>query len=129
VAVVQGAPLTHRVPPPRQSDVLLPERNRDAGCYLVPTAARATPRTCPRAASGWAQRGQVLSADDAQQVKTRQAPTTCARRQPCRLAAGAAPATAIYVSPPAEGHAQSRGELRAADAAIAADGWTRLPRR
>jgi len=40
------------------------------------------------------------------------------------------PASAIYAeSAPAEGHAQSRGELRAADAAIAADYWDgRLPR-
>jgi len=135
VAVVQGAPLTNGYQLPRQSNtfyylsgietpgayLLLDGRSRRAVLYLPPRNER-----LERA------EGKVLSAEDADRVKgltgADDVLSTAALTE--RWPVGDGNAQAIYAeSAPAEGHAQSRGELRAADAAIAADYWDgRLPR-
>jgi Xaa-Pro aminopeptidase len=135
VAVVQGAPLTNGFQLPRQSNtfyylsgietpgsyLLLDGRSRRAVLHLPPRNAR-----LERA------EGKVLSAEDADQVKALtgvdEVRSTAAMAD--RWPLGETPARAIYVEfAPAEGYAQSRGELQAADAAIAADSWDgALPR-
>jgi Xaa-Pro aminopeptidase len=135
VAVAQGAPLTNGFQLPRQSNTFYYLSGIETpGSYLVldGRSRRATLYLPPRNERLERSEGKVLSADDAQQVKTLtgaddvRSTATMADGWPL----GGAPAAAIYVeSAPAEGHAQSRGELRAADAAIAADGWDgALPR-
>jgi Xaa-Pro aminopeptidase len=134
VAVVQGASLTNGYQLPRQSNTFyylcgvetpgsylrLDGRARKATLYLPPRNER-----LERA------EGKVLSADDAllakrltgaDEVRSSEQMTAA---WPLDGARGA-----IYVeTAPAEGYAQSRGELRQADAAIAADFWDgRLPR-
>ncbi|HEY2942510.1 MAG TPA: aminopeptidase P N-terminal domain-containing protein [Vicinamibacteria bacterium] len=135
VAVVQGAPLTNGYQLPRQSNtfyylcgietpgsyLLLDARSRRAVLHLPQRNER-----LERA------EGKVLSADDADRVRgltgVDEVRSTVAMAD--RWPLGDGQAAAIYVeSVPAEGHAQSRGELQAADAAIAADYWDgRLPR-
>jgi Xaa-Pro aminopeptidase len=135
VAAVQGAPLTNGYQLPRQSNtfyylsgietpgsyLLLDGRSRRAVLYLPPRNER-----LERA------EGKVLSAEDADRVKALtgadEVLSTAALAD--RWPAGDGGAKAIYAeSAPAEGYAQSRGELTAADAAIAADYWDgRLPR-
>ncbi len=135
VAVVQGAPLTNGFQLPRQSNtfyylsgietpgsyLLLDGRSHRAILYLPPRNER-----LERA------EGKVLSAEDADRVKTLTGAddvlSTAALTD--RWPVGDGNAKAIYVeTAPAEGYAQSRGELKAADAAIAADYWDgRLPR-
>jgi Xaa-Pro aminopeptidase len=135
VAVVQGAPLTNGFQLPRQSNTFYYLSGIETpGSYLVldGRSRRATLYLPPRNERLERSEGKVLSADDAQQVKTLTGAddvrSTAAMAEAWPL--GAAAATTIYVeSAPAEGHAQSRGELRAADAAIAADSWDgALPR-
>ena len=135
VAVVQGAPLTNGFQLPRQANtfyyltgietpgsyLLLDGRSRRAVLHLPPRNAR-----LERA------EGKVLSAEDADLVKkltgADEVRSTAAMSEGWPLLDGKA--AAIYAeSAPAEGYAQSRGELKAADAAIAADYWDgRLPR-
>ena len=135
VAVVQGAPLTNGYQLPRQSNsfyylcgietpgayLLLDGRTRRAVLHLPPRNER-----LERA------EGKVLAAEDADRVRSLtgvdEVRSTDAMTD--RWPLGDAPTLAVYVeSAPAEGYAQSRGELRAADAAIAADPWDgRLPR-
>ena len=135
VAAVQGAPLTNGYQLPRQSNtfyylsgietpgsyLLLDGRSRRAVLYLPPRDER-----LERA------EGKVLSAEDGDRVKalTGAAEVLSTAALTERWPVGDGNATAIYAeSAPAEGHAQSRGELKAADAAIAADYWDgRLPR-
>jgi Xaa-Pro aminopeptidase len=136
VAVVQGVSLTSGFQLPRQSNTFyylsgvetpgaylrLDGRSRRVTLYLPPRNARLEQAE-----------GKVLSADDAELAK-RLTGVDDARSTESMTAAwpldGARGAIAIDVeTAPAEGYAQSRGELRAADAAIAADFWDgRLPR-
>lgn len=136
VAVVQGMPLTNGYQLPRQSNtfyylcgietpgsyLLLDGRSRRAVLHLPQRNER-----LERA------EGKVLSAEDAERVKALtgvdEVLSTAAMAD--RWPLGEGRAGAIYVeSAPAEGHAQSRGELQAADAAIAADYWDGgLPRQ
>ena len=135
VAVAQGAPLTNGFQLPRQSNTFYYLSGIETpGSYLVldGRARRATLYLPPRNERLERSEGKVLSADDAERVKALTGAddvrSTAAMADGWPL--GGAPAAAIYVeSAPAEGYAQSRGELRAADAAIAADAWDgALPR-
>jgi Xaa-Pro aminopeptidase len=141
VAVVQGAPLTNGYQLPRQSNsfyylcgvetpnsyLLLDGRTREVTLYLPPRNER-----LERA------EGKLLSADDAELAKrlvgADEVKSTDAMLASWPLGASAprdrrTSATIYAEFEPAEGHAQSRGELRASDAAIAGDFWDgRLPR-
>jgi Xaa-Pro aminopeptidase len=129
VAVVQGAPLTNGYQVPRQSNsfyylcgvetpnayLLLDGRSHKVTLYLPPRNERLE-----------RSEGKVLSADDAELARrltgVDDVRSTDAMRDGFPL--GAAAAAAIYAEfAPAEGYAQNRGELQAADAAIAADSW------
>jgi Xaa-Pro aminopeptidase len=135
VAVVQGAPLTNGYQVPRQSNsfyylsgvetpnayLVLDGRSRKVILYLPPRNERLE-----------RSEGKVLSADDDELARrltgVDEVRSTDAMRDNWPL--GRDPAAAIYAEfAPAEGYAQNRGELQAADAAIAADPWDgRLPR-
>jgi len=135
VAVVQGAPLTNGYQVPRQSNsfyylsgvetpssyLLLDGRTHKVVLYLPPRNERLE-----------RSEGKVLSADDADLARrligVDEVRSTEAMRDDWPL--GRDPASAIYAEfAPAEGYAQNRGELQAADVAIAADSWDgRLPR-
>jgi Xaa-Pro aminopeptidase len=129
VAVVQGINLTNGFIVPRQTNVfyyltgietpgaylLLDGRDRTATLYLPPRNERLE-----------RSEGKVLSADDAQQVRTlvgvdRVLSTDELRGTwPPELARN----VAIYAQfTPAEGQGQSRYELQQANAAVAADPW------
>jgi Xaa-Pro aminopeptidase len=134
VAVVQGAPLADGFELPRQSNtfyyltgvetpgaaLMLDGRTRQATLYLPPRNERLE-----------RSEGKVLSAEDAElgrrltgadQVKS------TAEMGPA-WPAGDAKVELYAETAPAEGHAQSRYELKAAATAIAADPWDgRLPR-
>ncbi len=134
VAVAQGAPLTNGFLVPRQSNtfyylcgvetpgsyLLLDGRTRRVTLYLPPRNERLE-----------RSEGKVLSADDADVVRRL---TGVDEVRPVTEMGTAWPAgdakVAIYAEhAPAEGYAQSRYELQAADSAIAADPWDgRLPR-
>lgn len=134
VAVVQGVSLTNGFQLPRQSNTFyylsgvetpgaylrLDGRSRKVTLYLPPRNER-----LERA------EGKVLSADDGELAK-RLTGADEVRSTDTMSAAWPldGPRGVIYVeTAPAEGYAQSRGELRAADAAVAADFWDgRLPR-
>jgi Xaa-Pro aminopeptidase len=134
VAVAQGVPLTNGFQVPRQSNtfyylcgietpgayLLLDGRTRRVTLYL-PSRNERLERS----------EGKVLSADDAELVRR------LSGADDVRAVADMGPAwpagdakVAIWAEhAPAEGHAQSRYELKAADTAIAADPWDgRLPR-
>jgi Xaa-Pro aminopeptidase len=134
VAVAQGAPLTNGFQLPRQSNtfyylcgietpgayLLLDGRTRRVTLYLPPRNERLE-----------RSEGKVLSAEDAELVRRLvgvddvRAVTEMETSWP----AGDAKVDIYAETAPAEGYAQSRYELRAADAAIAADPWDgRLPR-
>jgi Xaa-Pro aminopeptidase len=133
-AVVQGAPLANGFQVPRQSNtfyylcgietpgayLLLDGRTRRVTLYL-PSRNERLERS----------EGKVLSADDADLVRRL---TGVDDVRPVADMGPAWPAgdakLAIWAEhAPAEGHAQSRHELQAADTAIAADPWDgRLPR-
>lgn len=134
VAVVQGAPLTSGFQFPRQSNslyylsgietpgayLLLDGRTRQATLYLPPRNERLE-----------RSEGKVLSADDAEQVRrlTGADHVRSAAEMGMAWPAGEARLEIFAETVPAEGHAESRHELRAADTAIAADPWDgRLPR-
>jgi Xaa-Pro aminopeptidase len=136
VAVVQGVSLTSGFVVPRQSNtfyylcgietpgayLLLDGRSRKVTLFLPPRDERLERNE-----------GKVLSAADADEVRTLtgvdQVMETGAMTQR-DWPVGAGRAAAVYAEfTPAEGHAQSRVELVAADAAIAADYWDgRTPR-
>ena len=134
VAVAQGAPLTNGFQVPRQSNtfyylcgietpgatLLLDGRTRRVTLYL-PARNERRERS----------EGKVLSADDAELVRRL---TGVDDVRPLTDMGTSWPAgdakVAIWAEhAPAEGYAQSRYELKAADTAIAADPWDgRLPR-
>jgi Xaa-Pro aminopeptidase len=135
VAVVQGVPLTNGYQLPRQSNSLyylsgietphaylrLDGRDRRVTLYLPPRNERLE-----------RSEGKVLSAYDAELVKklvgVDDVRSTAAMDALWPLGEGK-PAAIYAESAPAEGYAQSRGELVAADTAIANDFWDgRLPR-
>ena len=135
VAVVGGAPLTNGYQLPRQSNTFYYLSGIETpGAYLLldGRSRRAVLHLPPRNERLERAEGKVLSAEDADRVKALtgvdEVRSTAAMSERWPLEDG--PASAVYAeSAPAEGYAQSRGELRAADAAIAADYWDgRLPR-
>ena len=135
VAVVAGAPLTNGFQLPRQSNSFYYLSGIETpGAYLVldGRSRRAVLHLPPRNERLERAEGKVLSAEDVDQVKrltgVDDVRSTGAMSE--RWPLDEVDASAIYAeSAPAEGYAQSRGELRAADAAIAADYWDgRLPR-
>ena len=136
VAVVQGAPSTNGFQLPRQSNsfyylcgvetpgayLRLDARTRKVALYLPPRNER-----LERA------EGKVLSAADAELGRrlTGVDEVLSTEAMDASWPLGEARGVALFAeSAPAEGHAQSRGELLSADAAIAADPWDgRLPRQ
>jgi Xaa-Pro aminopeptidase len=135
VAVVAGAPLTNGYQLPRQSNTLYYLSGIETpGAYLLldGRARRAVLHLPPRNERLERAEGKVLSAEDGDRVRALtgvdEVRSTLVMSERWPLEDGQA--SAIYAeSAPAEGYAQSRGELRAADAAIAADYWDgRLPR-
>ena len=134
VAVAQGAPLTNGFQLPRQSNSFYYLCGIETpGAYLLldGRARRVTLYLPPRNERLERSEGKVLSADDAEVVRRL---TGVDEVRPVTEMGSAWPAgdakVAIYAEhAPAEGHAQSRYELKAADSAIAADPWDgRLPR-
>jgi Xaa-Pro aminopeptidase len=134
VAVAQGAPLTNGFQVPRQSNtfyylcgietpgatILLDGRSRRVTLYLPPRNERLE-----------RSEGKVLSADDAELVRRLTGVDDVRPLADMGTAWPAADAKlAIWAEhAPAEGYAQSRYEMKAADTAIAADPWDgRLPR-
>lgn len=137
VAVLQGVSLTPGFTMPRQTNefyylcgietphsyLLLDGRRRQAVLYLPPRN--------PRLESA---EGKVLSAEDAAFVKTLTGAgevlsTEALRDDWLGKLPGGAPRVIYALYSPAEGNAQSRYELLAANAAIASDPWDgRLPR-
>jgi Xaa-Pro aminopeptidase len=137
VAVVQGVSLTSGFTVPRQSNefyylsgietphsyLLLDGRRRQVTLYLPPRNARLE-----------SAEGKVLSAEDAALVKTLTGAGDVLSAEALRddwlaKTAGGAPRVIYALFTPAEGNAQSRHELLAANAAIASDPWDgRLPR-
>lgn len=134
VAVAQGVPLTNGYQYPRQSNtfyylcgietpgsfILLDGRTRRVTLYLPPRNERLE-----------RSEGKVLSAEDAEVVRRLTGADEVASTTAMGAAwpAGEAKVAIFAESAPAEGHAQSRHELRAADSAIASDLWDgRLPR-
>ena len=134
VAVVQGAPLTNGFQFPRQSNtfyylcgietpgasLLLDGRTRRVTLYLPPRNERLE-----------RSEGKVLSADDADLVKRLTGVDDILSGADMGTAwpVGDAKVALYAETAPAEGHAQSRHELEAANTAIAADPWDgRLPR-
>ncbi len=135
VAVVQGVPLTNGYQLPRQTNSIyylsgietphaylrLDGRDRRVTLYLPPRNERLE-----------RSEGKVLSAADAELVKrlvgADEVLSTEAMNASWPLGEGK-PASIYVESAPAEGYAQSRGELLSADASIANDFWDgRLPR-
>ena len=134
VAVAQGAPLTNGFQYPRQSNTLYYLSGIETpGAYLLldGRTRRVTLYLPLRNERLERSEGKVLSAADADLVRRLvgvdevRAVTEMGTSWP----AGDARVEAYAETAPAEGYAQSRYELRAADAAIAADPWDgRLPR-
>ena len=134
VAVVQGVALTEGFTLPRQSNefyylcgvetphsyLLLDGRNRQATLYLPPRNARLE-----------AAEGKVLSAEDASEAKRLTGADEVLSNDAMRgdWLGRVGPAKIYTLLSPAEGIAQSRGELVAANAARSADFWDgSLPR-
>lgn len=135
VAVVQGVPLTSGFQLPRQTNSIyylsgietphaylrLDGRDRRVTLYLPPRNERLE-----------RSEGKVLSAADAELVVrlTGVDQVLSTEAMDARWPLGDGKPAALYAeSVPAEGYAQSRHELQAADAAIASDFWDgRLPR-
>ena len=134
VAVAQGAPLADGFALPRQSNtfyyltgvetpgaaLLLDGRTRQATLYLPPRNERLE-----------RSEGKVLSAEDAALVRRLTGADQVESTSSMGTAwpAGDAKLDVYAETAPAEGHAQSRYELKAAATAIAADPWDgRLPR-
>jgi len=134
VAVAQGAPLANGFQFPRQSNTFYYLCGIEApGAYLLldGRSRRVTLYLPPRNERLERSEGKVLSADDAELVRRLtgvdevRAVTDMGTSWP----AGDAKVTVYAEHAPAEGYAQSRYELVAADRAIAADPWDgRLPR-
>jgi Xaa-Pro aminopeptidase len=134
VAVAQGAALTNGFQPPRQSNTFYYLCGIETpGAYLLldGRTRRATLFLPPRNELLERSEGRVLSAEDAPLVRRLvgvddvKATTEIGTAWP----AGDAKVDIYAETAPAEGYAQSRHELKAADTAIAADPWDgRLPR-
>jgi Xaa-Pro aminopeptidase len=137
IAIVAGAPQANGFLVPRQSNefyhlcgietphsyLILDGRNRKVTLLLPPRNARLE-----------SAEGRVLSANDAEQVKRLtgvgavESTKTLTEDWMGQLIGGQE--TAIYTPfSPAEGNAQSRGELRAAQATIVSDPWDGRPSR
>jgi Xaa-Pro aminopeptidase len=137
VAIVQGAPKANGFLVPRQTNEfyhLCGIETPHAYLILDGRDRRATLFLPPRDAQLESAEGKVLSADDRELVRriTGAAAVSSTREMTedaiKQLIGG--PGTVIYTPfAPAEGNAQSRGELRAANAAIAADRWDGRPAR
>jgi Xaa-Pro aminopeptidase len=132
VAVVQGAPLADGFALPRQSNTfyyLCGIETPGAYLHLDGRTRRVTLYLPPRNERLERSEGRVLSADDADEVKrltgvdaVRSVEEMTGSWPVGEEAAGRV--TAVYVeSAPAEGYAQSRGELVQARAAMAHDHW------
>ena len=137
IAIVQGAPKANGFLLPRQSNefyhlcgietphayLILDGRDRQATLLLPPRDARLE-----------SAEGKIISADDADLVKRLTnaktvASTTSMTEDWLRQLIGSS-TTAIYTPfAPAEGNAQSRGELRSANNAILRDPWDGRPAR
>jgi Xaa-Pro aminopeptidase len=88
--------------------------------------------TCPRRTGGWRAEGLVLSADDAERVKKLTGVDEVLSNRAMKeddLPQLKAAEVIYTLFSPAEGNAQSRGELRAANDAIKADYWDGRPSR
>jgi Xaa-Pro aminopeptidase len=133
IAMVQGVPLTSGFIFPRQTNeffYLCGIETPHAYLVLDGRTRKATLLLPPRNEALERAEGKVLSADDAELVKqlvgvddvqSTKAMTDDWMRA---LLRGSPPASAIYTPfAPAEGSEQSRGELLAANAGIAADYW------
>lgn len=137
IAIVQGAPKANGFLLPRQSNefyhlcgietphayLILDGRDRQATLLLPPRDARLE-----------SAEGKTISADDAELVKRLTGAKTVASSSSMsedwmrQLIGGST--TAIYTPfAPAEGNAQSRGELRSANNAILRDPWDGRPAR
>jgi Xaa-Pro aminopeptidase len=135
VAVVQGAPLASGFGVPRQSNSMYYLSGIETpGAYLV-LDARTKALVLylpPRNERLERSEGKVLSAEDAEVVKrlTGADDVRSTAAMTGTWPFGEKPPAAIYAEfAPAEGYAQSRHEIEAADAAVAADFWdARLPR-
>ena len=131
LAIVQGAPKTNGFTVPRQTNefyhlcgietphayLILDGRDRQATLLLPPRDARLE-----------SAEGKVISADDAEQVKRMtgvgSVASTKIMTEDWMRQLIASTVTAIYTPfAPAEGNAQSRDELRSANAAISRDLW------
>jgi Xaa-Pro aminopeptidase len=137
IAIIAGAPQANGFIVPRQSNefyhlcgietphsyLILDGRDRKATLLLPPRNARLE-----------SAEGRVLSADDADQVKRLTGvgaveSTKVMTEEWTRQLIGSVETVVYTPFAPAEGTAQSRGELRAANAAIAADPWDGRPSR
>jgi Xaa-Pro aminopeptidase len=137
IAIVAGAPLANGFLVPRQfnefyhlcgietphSYLILDGRNRKVTLLLPPRNARLE-----------SAEGRVLSADDAEQVKRLSGvaaveSTKVMTEDWMRQLIGGGETLVYTPFAPAEANAQSRGELRAANAAIASDPWDGRPSR
>jgi Xaa-Pro aminopeptidase len=137
VAIVQGAPKANGFLLPRQSNefyhlcgieaphayLILDGRDRQVTLLLPPRDARLE-----------SAEGKVISADDAELVKrltgVGSVVSTKVMTEDRMRQVIASSARAIYTPfAPAEGNAQSRGELRSANAAISRDLWDGRPAR
>ena len=130
VVVMQGVPRTPGFTFPRQTNefyylcgietphtyLLLDGRTRQATLYLPPRDERLE-----------ATEGKVLSSDDAAEVQrltgAERVLSNSEMKDEWLGKPGAAPPTIFALLSPAEGNSQSRGELRAANLAVANDPW------
>ena len=134
VAVAQGAPLADGFALPRQSNTfyyLTGVESPGAALLLDGRTRRATLYLPPRNERLERNEGKVLSAEDAELARRLTGADQVASTAEMGTAwpAGDAKVDLYAETAPAEGHAQSRYELKAAATAIAADPWDgRLPR-
>jgi Xaa-Pro aminopeptidase len=134
VAVLQGAPLADGFALPRQSNTfyyLTGVETPGAALLLDGRTRRATLYLPPRNERLERSEGKVLSADDADLARrlTGADQVVSTAEMGTAWPAGDAKVDLYAETAPAEGHAQSRYELKAAATAIAADPWDgRLPR-
>jgi Xaa-Pro aminopeptidase len=138
VAIVPGVPKPRGFLMPRQSNefyYLCGVETPHAYLVLDGRSRKATLLLPPRDARLEQAEGKVLSADDAELVRSLVgvdgvASTAATGGDWLRGLVGGRPGATIYTPyAPAERNAESRDELRAADAAIAADFWDGRPSR
>jgi Xaa-Pro aminopeptidase len=135
VAVVQGVPLSNGFQLPRQSNSFYYLSGIETpGAYLLldGRTRKVTLLLPPRNERLERSEGKVLSAADATRVRELVGVDAVESTESMGASwpfPDGAPAPLYVETAPAEGYAQSRHELQAADAAIAADPWDgRLPR-